>query len=68
MQSDNTSGFKGVTWHKSNKKWVAQIKVASRKKHIGLYPTPQEAALAYDAAALAIHGEFALTNKMLGLL
>lgn len=57
-----TSKFKGV--HISRKRWIA---TAARGK-VGSYSSEIEAALAYDAAAIAHFGEFAATNASLGLL
>lgn len=59
----NTSGFKGVTWHKHRRKWLAQIKPGGEKNHyLGYFPTAEEAARAYDAAARELHGEYATVN------
>lgn len=55
----NTSGYKGVSFHKASGKWVAQIMVDGKKKHLGLFATPQLAYAAYCAAALRHHGRFA---------
>ena len=57
-----SSRFKGVTWDKSKKRWTAQIQ--SDKKHylIGRFKKENEAARAYDVAALVLHGEFACLN------
>ena len=63
----NTSGFKGVCWHKPARKWRVQIVISSRKHHLGYFHTPEDAAEAYDAAALHYFGEFACTNRKLGL-
>lgn len=63
-QRNNTSGFKGVT--KRNGKWRAQIGGRVNGKrfvvHLGVFDSPEEAALAYDRAAVERHGEFAYLN------
>ena len=59
---NSTSGYKGVGWHKVAQKWWASIQADGRRRHIGLYPTAEEAALAYDAAARDLHGEYATLN------
>lgn len=60
----SSSGFKGVTLHKSGK-YQASIKSDGRAKYLGLFDDPQAAADAYDAACLVLHGEFAMTNAMI---
>lgn len=66
LSSVNTSGFKGVVWSRRLCKWVAQIGVytpgAKRNRkthHLGVFDNPAAAHLAYCAAALKLHGEFA---------
>jgi hypothetical protein len=59
---NNTSGFKGVTWNKRDQKWCAQIRINSKRKHIGYFDDPIEAAKAYDKAAKELHDKFAQTN------
>lgn len=63
-----SSRFKGVSWHKSAKKWRSQIKVNGKQKYLGHYDDELMAARAYDAVAPIYHGKFALTNKDAGLL
>ncbi|MGW8565640.1 AP2 domain-containing protein [Isoptericola sp. NPDC055881] len=58
----NTSGFKGVSWRKAKGAWVANIKLHGRQRYLGAYATREEAARAYDVAALELHGEFARLN------
>jgi hypothetical protein len=55
----NTSGFKGVSWHKKSGKWRAQIWQNGTSRTIGHYATTEEAAAAYAAEAYEHHGEFA---------
>ena len=66
----NTTGYKGVTFKKQriSKPYHANIGLNNKLIHIGCYRTAEEAARAYDLAALKCHGEFAMTNRMLGLL
>ena len=63
MQRNNTSGFKGVS--RSGRKWMATIKVNRKQVYLGTYGTPEEAADAYDQAAVQHFGEYAKTNAML---
>lgn len=39
-------------------RFKAQICINGKKRHIGMYATPEEAAEAYKAAAMPHHGEF----------
>jgi hypothetical protein len=64
----NKSGVKGVHWDEQREKWVAYIGSNGKRFNLGRFPTSELAAQAYDAAAKEIHGEFACTNEMLGLL
>lgn len=67
LNSNNSSGFKGVSLSKAGT-WVAQIQVNNVPTVIGYYSSKEEAALAYDKCALFNFGEFASTNKSMGLL
>src|SRR3990172_10007488 len=37
IAKNNKSGFKGVHWYKNYNKWVSEIRVDSKKKHLGYY-------------------------------
>ena len=57
-----SSRFKGVCWHKRDKKFQASIKLHGRTIHLGMFTDEQEAAKAYDQAARAFFGQFAQCN------
>jgi|DEB0MinimDraft_6_1074348.scaffolds.fasta_scaffold38978_2 hypothetical protein len=57
--SNNTSGLKGVSWHKTLKKWQAYITVNSERICLGYFKAKEEAYAAYCEAARRLHGEFA---------
>lgn len=61
LRCDNTSGFKGVSWDKTKRRWQALIRVNGRAKHLGRYDTPEAAHAAYASAAQKTFGEFART-------
>lgn len=61
-QSNNTSGFKGVTLHKGTGKYHAKICRNGRRQSLGYYQRAEDAAAAYSKAAGELHGEFARTN------
>lgn len=62
IRATNTSGYKGVRFHKASKKWKAEITKDYKNYHIGMFDTPEEAARAYDAKAVELFGEFAKLN------
>ena len=70
LGKNNSSGFKGVsfTGRRGNIAWGAWICCRGNRKFIGTFPTAKDAAAAYDNYALQMHGEFARTNKILGLI
>jgi hypothetical protein len=63
LTKNNTSGFKGVSWRKKDKKWKAQISVDKKTIFIGLFDNIIDAANAYDLEAIKYFKEFAFLNK-----
>lgn len=61
---NNMSGFKGVTWNKRAKKWTSQIRFEGKYIHLGYHDEINEAAKAYNKAAIKYHGKFALLNEI----
>lgn len=62
--SNNTSGYKGVTWHKQHGKYHAKISVNYKRIHLGYFATAVEAAQAYNEAAIKYHRSFAVPNDL----
>ncbi len=75
LRGGNTKacGFIGVSvsWYvlaDGQRRFRAQICVAGKGIHLGMFATERDAARAYDTAALSYYGPFAGTNAKLGLL
>lgn len=64
----NRTGFKGVSYCRTRRRLQAIIKLNGKQHKLGWFVTAEEAAAAYDRAAIALHGEHGLTNVALGLL
>ena len=60
--TDGSSVYKGVSFHKQSKKWVAQIQIHGKPKHLGLFANEKEAAEAYNTSAVEFYKEFARLN------
>ena len=61
-KKNGLSKFKGVA--KQKNKWQVYV----NSKYIGLFATEKEAAIAYDNEVVKVFGQFATTNKEMGLL
>jgi len=60
-QRKSRAGFKGVE-QKSRNRWRAMIGIKEGRKNLGSFKSPEEAAKAYDEAAIERYGEFAILN------
>lgn len=61
IRIDNLSGYKGVA-KSAGGRFISSIKCGSKRYHLGLFDTPEEAALAYNEKAKELFGEFAYLN------
>ncbi len=59
---NSTSRFLGVTFSNCRNKWIAQIKIDGKNRHIGSFDSEIQAALKYNEAAKIHHGDFANLN------
>lgn len=62
IRSDNTSGYRCVSWSKSNKKWLVQIRVLKERVHIGHFTSKEDAAQAAILFSYIYHKEFISLN------
>lgn len=62
QRTGNSSRYKGVCWHKQIGRWVAFICCDNKSEYLGTFTSEVDAAIAYDAAAQRLHGEFARLN------
>lgn len=56
LRSTNRSGFKGVHWRAHEKGFSSQITINYKVIRLGVFPTAEEAALAYDKKAVEVFG------------
>lgn len=64
LQSNSTTGFKGVSLYKRYNKFRAQIEIHGKGKTLGYFESAIDAAKAYNEAAKKYHGEFARINDV----
>lgn len=58
-QKNNTSGHRGVSFHRPMDKWRVQLNINGKNIHFGYYEDLELACLVSDEARSLYHGEFA---------
>ena len=59
LRLDNTSGAKGVVFHKRSEKWMATLRTNGKKKYLGLFGCVTAAMFRLHKERAAAHGAFA---------
>eukprot|EP00955_Chlamydomonas_euryale_P080392 363419-Chlamydomonas_euryale.AAC.3 len=57
-----SSRYRGVTFNKKSKKWQSVLNVSGSHVHLGTFNTEEDAAVAFDRAALMVRGDRARIN------
>jgi len=63
-QKGTSSRFKGVVWHKRDRRWQASIRHLNYQTYLGQFKFQTQAARAYNEAAKEKFGEFSRLNKV----
>jgi hypothetical protein len=59
IHSNNTTGYKGVYWHKRDAVWYVRVSVENVGRHLGNFDTFEDAVACRDKWVAEHHGEFA---------
>jgi len=59
IYSNNTSGVKGVSWARRQKRWKGQVQIGRKRRYVGYFETIEEADKAVCEAREKLHGDFA---------
>ena len=59
-QKRGATGYRGVT--RAGRKFQVQVRSHGTLHYLGVFPTAEEAAHAYDQKARELHGEWAILN------
>lgn len=63
LKKNNKSGFTGVSWSKSNQKWIASIQVNKNKIYLGSFKLKEDAIKARKIAEDKYFGEYSYDNS-----
>lgn len=62
LNKNSSTGFKGVVFRKDLGVFRARVSINGKRVTLGHFNSAEEAAKAYDKAAIEIHGKFACLN------
>jgi len=62
-----SSKFKGVSWHKRNKKYTVSIRIKTKLFHLGSFTKETDAAIMYNIAAKKMFKDFAFLNVIIDM-
>lgn len=62
----HSSQYKGVSWHRQCRKWQASIKANGKFVYLGVFALEEDAARAYNTAALEAYGSYTYLNQLPG--
>ena len=66
MYKNNSSGYRGVSWHPGQQKWLARIQVNGNGICLGYFDNKEDAANAYEIASNKYFGEYKYEAKVGG--
>lgn len=64
IQTNNTSGYKGVSWIQRRNKYYSYIMIDKKTRSLGFYSCKECAAVEYNKAAKQNFGEFTRLNEI----
>ena len=63
--TSSASAYVGVSWHKTNRRWQAQLSMGKKKFHLGCFKNEHAAARAYDAGIVKVRSRTSPTPHVL---
>lgn len=67
LQKNNTSGYKGVSWHKRINAWSVIVNYKKQQLHCGYYNDLEKAIMAHKKVNQWFHGDFSFDKSNGGL-